>query len=107
MASTAKKVGKKAAKKKAPAKAKKSVAHGGKRKGAGRPVGTGTGTGEHARINRVVAMLSNAEMAVLETQAKKTNLPLGTMAYQILIKGLKLKAQPSINGPKKAPKPKS
>lgn len=107
MASTAKKAAKKVGKKKAPAKAKKPIEHGGKRKGAGRPVGTGTGTGEHARINRVVAMLSNAEMTVLETQAKKINLPLGTTAYQILIKGLKLKAQPTISGPKKAPKPKA
>jgi hypothetical protein len=70
------------------ATAKKSSGWGGRRKGAGRPVGTGTGPSKHARINRVVAMLSNDEFNTLEKYAKRMKLPLGTAAYRIIARSL-------------------
>ncbi len=68
--------------------AKKKAGWGGARLGAGRPTGTGTGTGKHARINRVVSMLTNAEFEKLAKIAARKKLPLGTFAYQLLSKGL-------------------
>jgi hypothetical protein len=83
---------KKASKKKS-ARKKKSVRKksrwGGRRKGAGRPPGTGTGPSKHARINRVVAMLSNDELKILQAHAKREKLPLGTAAYRIIAKTLR------------------
>lgn len=61
---------------------------GGRRKGAGRPPGTGTGQGKDARVNRVVVMLSDAELKKLKTRAKRLNLPLGTCAYWIIVRSL-------------------
>ena len=68
---------------------KKKTHWGGSRRGAGRPPGTGTGPSKHARINRVVVMVSNAEMKILQTYAKREDLPLGTAAYRIVAKALK------------------
>jgi hypothetical protein len=79
-------VRKKASKKKS---AKKKSRWGGRRKGAGRPPGTGTGPSKHARINRVVAMLSNDELKILQAHAKREKLPLGTAAYRIIAKSLR------------------
>jgi hypothetical protein len=62
---------------------------GGKRPGAGRPKGTGTGPSPDARINRVVAMLSNDELKALKRIARQKKLPLGTAAYQIIARALK------------------
>ena len=50
---------------------KKKSRWGGRRKGAGRPPGTGTGPSKHARINRVVAMLSNDELKILQAHARR------------------------------------
>ena len=68
---------------------KKKSRWGGRRKGAGRPPGTGTGPSKHARINRVVAMLSNDELKILQAHAKREKLPLGTAAYRIIAKTLR------------------
>jgi hypothetical protein len=68
---------------------KKSNGWGGRREGAGRPPGTGTGPSRDARINRVVAMLSNDELKKLQKHAKGAGLPLGTAAYRILARSLK------------------
>ena len=68
---------------------KKQRKWGGRRKGAGRPPGTGTGPSKHARINRVVAMLSNDELKILQAHAKREKLPLGTAAYRIIAKTLR------------------
>jgi hypothetical protein len=68
---------------------KKKSRWGGRRKGAGRPPGTGTGPSKHARINRVVAMLSNDELKILQAHAKREKLPLGTAAYRIIAKALR------------------
>lgn len=65
-------------------RSKKTGGWGGSRPGAGRPAGTGTGPGEDARVNRVVAMVSNRELKVLKRLARKANLPLGTQAYRII-----------------------
>lgn len=62
---------------------------GGKRLGAGRPKGSGTGPSPGARINRVVAMLSNDELKALKRIARRKKLPLGTAAYQIIARALK------------------
>ena len=68
---------------------KKKSRWGGRRKGAGRPPGTGTGPSKHARINRVVAMLSNDELKILQAHAKRQKLPLGTAAYRIIAQTLR------------------
>ena len=78
---------KKASKKKSVRK--KKSRWGGRRKGAGRPPGTGTGPSKHARINRVVAMLSNDELKILQAHAKREKLPLGTAAYRIIAQTLR------------------
>jgi hypothetical protein len=62
---------------------------GGRRRGAGRPPGTGTGPSKHARINRVVAMLSNDELKTLKAHARREKLPLGTAAYRIIARTLR------------------
>jgi hypothetical protein len=62
---------------------------GGKRPGAGRPKGSGTGPSPGARINRVVAMLSNDELKALKRIAREKKLPLGTAAYRIIARALK------------------
>ncbi len=62
---------------------------GGRRRGAGRPKGSGTGPSPGARINRVVAMLSNDELKALKRLARRKKLPLGTAAYQIIARALK------------------
>ncbi len=68
---------------------RKKTQWGGRRRGAGRPTGTGTGPSKDARINRVVAMLSNDELKILKAHAKREKLPLGTAAYRIIAKTLK------------------
>lgn len=62
---------------------------GGRRPGAGRPPGTGKGPSPNARINRVVAMLSNDELKILKRIARKQKLPVGTAAYEIIARTLK------------------
>ena len=68
---------------------KKKSQWGGRRRGAGRPPGTGTGPSKHARINRVVAMLSNDELKILQAHARREKLPLGTAAYRIIAQALR------------------
>lgn len=68
---------------------RKKAGWGGRRRGAGRPLGTGTGPSKHARINRVVAMLSNDELKILQAHAKREKLPLGTAAYRIIAQALR------------------
>jgi len=86
-------VRKKASRKKRAARKKKAVRKkagwGGRRRGAGRPLGTGTGPSKHARINRVVAMPSNDELKILQAHAKREKLPLGTAAYRIIAQALR------------------
>jgi hypothetical protein len=79
---------KKTSRKKKTVRNKKSQ-WGGRRRGAGRPPGTGTGPSKHARINRVVAMLSNDELKILQAHARREKLPLGTAAYRLIAKALR------------------
>ena len=61
---------------------------GGARRGAGRPKGSG-GPPELVRRNRVVAMLTNAELRALKEIARERSLPLSTAAYEILSRTLR------------------
>lgn len=61
---------------------------GGRRAGAGRPKGSRRATGTKARINRVVVMLDEDDYRVLERQARRTKLPLGTAAFELMHKAL-------------------
>lgn len=54
----------------------------------GRPKGSGAAPGK-TRRNRVVTMLTDAELAKLEALAEERGLPLGTVAYQILSASLR------------------
>jgi hypothetical protein len=62
---------------------------GGKRAGAGRPKRVGRSPSAKARINRVVVMLDEDDYKVLERQARRTKLPLGTAAFELMHKALK------------------
>lgn len=75
-------------KKKSP-KVGKKFGWGGRRPGAGRPPGTGKGPSPGARINRVVAMLSNDELKALRRYARRNKLPVGTAAHHIIAEVLK------------------
>ena len=61
---------------------------GGPRLGAGRPKGSG-GPAKNVRRNRVVAMLSDSELAKLQRLAHQQEKPLGTCAYEIIAQRLK------------------
>ena len=65
---------------------------GGRREGAGRPVGRGTGPGKDARINRVVVNLTNDELQQAQRRALKAKLPLGTALYEIIARSLRATA---------------
>ena len=62
-------------------------AWGGPRRGAGRKPGAGKPL-EEIRRNRVVVMLTDGELARLERLADAKALPLGTVAYQFVARGL-------------------
>jgi hypothetical protein len=66
---------------------KKAVAKpnwGGRRAGAGRPVGTGKGASPDARHNRIAIMLSDDELRTLKSVARDGKLPVATAAYQMI-----------------------
>jgi hypothetical protein len=69
--------------------AAKNNGWGGRRTGAGRPKGSGRSPSAKARVNRVVVMLDEDDYKVLERQARKTKLPLGTAAFELMHKALK------------------
>ena len=62
---------------------------GGKRKGAGRPVGSGTGPSEDGRYSRVAVMLSQRELTKLKNLATSKGLPVATVAYDIVARSLR------------------
>lgn len=57
---------------------------GGRRAGAGRPVGSGTGPSPDSRRNRIAVMLSDKELQALKSLAKAKNLPLATAVYDMV-----------------------
>ena len=65
----------------------KKTRRGGLRPGAGRPRGTG-GPPEKVRRNRVVVMVTDGELAALRRLAHKRDLPVGTVAHEVLRRGL-------------------
>lgn len=67
--------------------AKRRRGRGGYRPGAGRP----KGPAHKVRRNRVVCMVTDAELVTLHRLAEKRGLPFGTVAYQILARGLRRK----------------
>ncbi len=69
--------------------AKKAAGWGGSRHGAGRPKGSGSGPSPNARVNRVAVMLTNAELAKLERVARRKNVPVATLAYNLMAGGLR------------------
>ena len=70
-------------------RAKGSAGWGGPRLGSGRPPGTGSGQSPNARRNRVVIMLSDAEIARLKKLAARARLPAGTLAYDFFSRGMR------------------
>ncbi|MCG8592048.1 MAG: hypothetical protein MJE66_22355 [Proteobacteria bacterium] len=62
---------------------------GGARPGAGRPKGSGTGRSKTARYNRISVMVNDAELARLRSLARRRRIPLGTLAYELLVESLK------------------
>lgn len=69
--------------------AKKKSTWGGARPGAGRPKGSGTGPGPNARKNRVAVMLSDTDLAKMSRIAKRKKMPVATLAFELIEKGLK------------------
>ena len=63
----------------------KSTGRGGPRPGSGRP----RGKASDVRKNRVVVMVTDAELGKLHRLAESSKLPMGTVAYQILSAALK------------------
>lgn len=62
---------------------------GGPRKGAGRPPGTGPGPSPDSRRNRLTILLTDAEMTALRKLAEERDLPVGTVAYEIVALSLR------------------
>ncbi len=88
---TKKKATKKAAGKKKATK-KKPASWGGRRRGAGRPIGSGKGPSPDARYNRVAVMFNNTEIKALKALASKDGLPIATVAYNLIARNLKRKS---------------
>lgn len=63
---------------------KKKNGRGGPRPGAGRP----RGPGHKVRHNRVTLLLTDDEIAKLQRWAEERDLPLGTVAYEIVGRAL-------------------
>lgn len=62
----------------------KKVGWGGRRAGAGRPIGTGPGKDPNSRRNRVAIMISDKELRVLKRLARENKIPTATMVYQLV-----------------------
>lgn len=71
------------------ASSKKKKGWGGARPGAGRPKGSGQGPSPNARTQRVAVMLSEADLQKLTRLARRQRVPLATLAYELLAKGLR------------------
>ena len=69
--------------------AKKNSGWGGSRRGAGRPKGSGSGPSPNARVNRIAIMLTDAELAKLERIALRKDVPVATLAYELMAAGLR------------------
>jgi len=65
----------------------RTTGRGGPRPGSGRPRGSG-GPPEGVRRNRLTVLLTDGELAKLTALARERKLPVGTVAYQALARGL-------------------
>lgn len=70
-------------------KATKKASWGGRRPGAGRPKGSGSGPSPNSRKNRVAVMFTDTEVSKLQTLATKKNIPVATIAYNLIARSLK------------------
>lgn len=68
---------------------KKKGTWGGKRKGAGRPLGSGSGPSPNSRMHRVAIMLDDTELKALKRRARKSKQPISTAAWVIVARALK------------------
>lgn len=85
-------VRKKKVTKKKKATKKRPASWGGKRRGAGRPIGSGQGPSPDARYNRVAVMFNNTEIKALKALAAKEGIPIATIAYNLIARNLKRKS---------------
>ena len=69
--------------------AKKKSSWGGRRPGAGRPKGSGSGPSPNSRKNRVAVMFTDTEVSKLQSLADKKNIPVATVAYNLIARALK------------------
>lgn len=65
-------------------KAKKPASWGGRRKGAGRPVGSGKGPSPDARYNRVAVMFNDEQIKRYKKNAKKAGLPVASYIHWLV-----------------------
>ncbi len=63
--------------------------HGGRRAGAGRPLGSGSGPSPDSRRNRVAVMITDTELRALERIARAGRQPVATAAYEIIERALR------------------
>jgi hypothetical protein len=56
---------------------------------AGRPKGSGSGLPLNARKNRVAVMCTDTEVGKLQALASKQNIPVATIAYNLIARSLK------------------
>ncbi len=61
------------------------MGRGGRREGAGRKPGPRS----KVRHNRVVILLTDAELKALQRRARQRKLPMGTLAYELVAKALR------------------
>jgi hypothetical protein len=70
-------------------KAAKKKTWGGRRPGAGRPVGSGAGPSPLSRRNRIAVMFTDKEVTALGKLAKKAGVPVATVAHRKIARSLK------------------
>jgi len=78
-----------AARKKKQRPKKKTATWGGRRPGAGRPIGSGSGPSPNSRKNRVAVMFTDTELAKLASLSKRQKMPVATVAYRLIERSLK------------------
>ncbi len=61
---------------------------GGRRKGAGRPLGSGNGPDPNSRRHRIAVMFTPTELRALKRRARRQKLPVATAAHAIVARSL-------------------
>jgi len=65
--------------------AKKKTSWGGKRTGAGRPLGSIKPQNPNARRHHIGLMVNAAELKALKAEAKRAGIPVATLAHRIVV----------------------